>query len=124
MLGGGGGRTWSGRLFQTGMVQCKNGHLDGSLDGLSGIYLQYNPRVCQVDRISHLCHCCMHYSLHRIQSHITATHQKRFQAEVGNPAGVVMPEFADVPHSTSLHHLHFFILSDVYGLQTKATYSK
>ena len=47
-----------------------------------------------------------------MQSHITATHSKGFPAEVANhlanTAGV-MPAVADIPCSTSLHHLHFFI---------------
>ena len=56
-------------------------------------------------------HCSMHYSVHCMQSHITATHSKGFPAKVANhlanTAGV-MPAVADIPCSMSLHHLHFF----------------
>ena len=45
-----------GRLFQTGMVEGRNGNLYGSLDRLNGIYLHgWNPRVCLVDADSQLC---------------------------------------------------------------------
>ena len=39
-----------------GMVEGRNENLYGSLNGLNGIYLHgWNPRVCLVDGISHLC---------------------------------------------------------------------
>ena len=39
-----------------GIVEGRNDNLYGSLDGLSEIYLhEWNPHVCLVDGISHLC---------------------------------------------------------------------
>ena len=115
-----------------GMVEGRNENLYVSLDGLSGIYLHgWNPRVCLVDGISHLCQASpadvLCNPVHHIESHVLRRIARDSQPRWPT-ISLILLVLCQQLHTYLAARLctisPFFMLSEVCGLQTVAAYSR